>query len=87
MKIINGPDKKAKSDKKINLLVENKLMSRLTLQVLNDYNEILGVMSLTAGESQSLSFKNNNAKYFIRPLMPSSSDISLAFIGGQIEVP
>ena len=87
IKKLKAPGKEKRKDSTVTLLVENKLMSKLTIQILNREEQLVDLISLPGQTSKSLKFKNEKVGHVIRPITPASEDIDLLFHGGEIEVP
>ena len=85
--VVSNPSKKYKKDKTITLIIENEMMSRLILQVIDHQDEIIKNISLLPKKTESFVFNKASKKYFIRTLQPARGLIKLNYSGEKIEIP
>lgn len=89
-KVLSRPSLKRKVDKKHNIILKNKLMTKLYIQLLNQKMELVQSISLGPGKEKSIVFNNTDSLSYLRPLQPASKLIILDYSkneGGEIEVP
>ena len=86
-KVLTYPTEKEKKDPTLTIVVENKLLTQLMLQVIDGNDDLIGNLVVMAGRANHLIIKNNHAQLFIRPIQPSSEKIPVSFNGSKIEIP
>ncbi len=84
--VMNAPSPK-KKDKTDTVIIENKLMSTLIIQII-DHENIISNKSIRANQTGSIIFNRHaGKKYFIRTIQPASELIELSHLGRKIEIP
>ena len=59
-KTLSRPRLKSKTDKKHNIILKNKMMTKMYIQLLNETTELVQSISLGPGKEKSIVFKNNS---------------------------
>ena len=85
--VVSNPSKKYEKDKKVTLIVENEMMTRLIIQVIDHHEEIIKNISLLPKKTDSFVFNKSSNTYFIRTLQPARGLIKLNYSGEKIEIP
>ena len=86
--VVNYPIFKKKEDNLAILVFDNKLMSALFAQVIDDKGNIISNISVDANKTGSLQFKKNKLReYFVVPIQPAAEKIPLVYSGRQVEIP
>lgn len=84
---INFPEKKMETDKEATFIIENKLMTNLVVQILENQT-VVGNRIILANQTNNIIIKHDKKnKYFVRTIQPALELIELKFIGRKIEIP
>lgn len=84
--VMNAPSPK-KKDKTDTVIIENKLMSTLIIQII-DRENIISNKSIRANQTGSIIFNRHpGRKYFVRTIQPASELIELSHLGRKVEIP
>ena len=86
--VVKYPSSDKKKGKVAIVVFDNKLMSNLVIQVVDEDGSIISNLVVGSNRLGSINFeKNKGSQYFVVPLQPAAEKIPLVYTGRQIEIP